>query len=134
MLLSGKAFIAYAYAAAVAVMLLGWNPTAVVRAPGFAKLGQTASQAVTVARSSLGDRLGALNERATRTLAIWKGHIGGYGRAAVSTAIGIVWRPESKKAPAKPRLGREKGGANGEDGFATAGNPRREPFPARFRV
>src|SRR5262245_40418855 len=49
-LLSGKAFIAYAYAAAVAVMLLGWNPTAVVRTAGFARLGQTASQAATVAR------------------------------------------------------------------------------------
>jgi hypothetical protein len=133
-LLSGKAFIAYAYAAAVAVMLLGWNPTAVVRTPGFARLGQTASQAVTVARSSLGDRLGALNERAARTVAVWKGHIGGYGRAAAANALSIVLRPEPKKTPAKPRLGREKGGANGEDGFATAGNLRREPFAARFRV
>ena len=133
-LTSGKAFIAYAYAAAVAVMLLGWNPTAVVRTPGFARLGQTASQAVTVARSSMGDRLGALNERAARTLAIWKGHIGGYSRAAVSTAIGIVWRPETKKAPSKPRLGREKGGAAEVDGLATAGNLGREPFDARFRV
>src|SRR5262245_43784978 len=115
-------------------MLLGWNPTAVVRTPGFARLGQTASQAVTVARSSLGDRLGALNERAGRTLAIWRGHIGGYSRAAVSTAIGIVSRPESKKAPAKPRLGREKGDAHGDDGFETAGDLRREPLPARFRV
>jgi hypothetical protein len=133
-LLSGKAFIAYAYAAAVAVMLLGWNPTAVVRAPGFARLGQTASQAVTVARSSLGDRLGALNERAARTLAVWKGHIGGYGRAAAANALSIVLRPEPKKTPSKPRLGREKGGAHGEDGFATAGTLRREPFSARFRV
>ena len=133
-LLSGKAFIAYAYAAAVAVMLLGWNPTAVVRTPGFAKLGTTASQAVTVARSSIGDRLGALNERAARTVAVWKGHIGGYGRAAAANALSIVMRPEPKKTPPKPRLGREKGGANGEDGFATAGNLRREPFPARFRV
>src|SRR5262249_53136450 len=59
MFVSGRAFIAYAYAAALAVMLLGWNPTAVVRSPGFARLGVTASQAVTVARSSVGDRLGA---------------------------------------------------------------------------
>ena len=133
-LLSGKALIAYAYAAAVAVMLLGWNPTAVVRAPGFAKLGTTASEAVTVARSSVGDRLGALNERAARTIAVWKGHIGGYGRAAAANALSIVLRPEPKKAPSKPRLGREKGDAHGEDGFATAGNLRREPFPSRFRV
>jgi hypothetical protein len=133
-LLSGKAFIAYAYAAAVAVMLLGWNPTAVVRTPGFAKLGTTASQAVTVARSSIGDRLGALNERAARTLAVWRGHIGGYGRAAAANAFSMVLRPEPKKTPAKPRLGREKGGATGADGFATAGNIGREPFPARFRV
>ena len=133
-LLSGKAFIAYAYAAAVAVMLLGWNPTAVVRAPGFARLGTTASEAVTVARSSVGDRLGALNERAARTLAVWKGHIGGYGRAAAANALSIVLRPEPKKTPSKPRMGREKGDAHGEDGFTTAESLQREPFSARFRV
>ncbi|MFY9550626.1 MAG: hypothetical protein WAU32_05695, partial [Thermoanaerobaculia bacterium] len=131
---SGKAVIAYAYSAAVAVMLLGWNPTAVVRSAGFAKLSVSASNAVTVARSSVGDRLGALNEKAFRTLAVWKGHVGGYGRAVVSNAIAIVWRPEAKKTPGKPRLGREKGDATGQDGFATAGSPNREPFPARFRV
>jgi len=134
MFVSGRAFIAYAYAAALAVMLLGWNPTAVVRSPGFARLGVTASQAVTVARSSVGDRLGALNERAARQIAVWKGHLGGYGRAAVANAIGIVWRPETRRAPSKPRLGREKGGADGTDAYTTAGMPSREPFPARFRV
>ena len=42
----------------------------------------------------------------------WKGHVGGYGRAAVSNAIAIVWSPESKKSPTRPRLGKEGGGAS----------------------
>ena len=133
-LFSGKALIAYAYAAALAVMLLGWNPTAVVKKAGFASLGVSTRNAVTVAQHSIGDRLGALNEKAIRTLAVWKGRVGGYGRAVVSNAISIVWRPESKKVPSKPRLGRERGDTTQLDGFATAGGAAREPFPARFRV
>jgi hypothetical protein len=131
---SGKAVVAYAYAAAVLVMLLGLNPTAVARKTGFASLGESTRNAVTVAQSSMGDRLGALQERALRTLAVWKGHIGGYGRAAVSNAIAIVWRPEPKKTPSRPRLGKEGGAAAGSDEFFTAAIPNREPFRPRFRV
>jgi hypothetical protein len=134
MLLSGKAVIVYAYAAAIVVMLLGWNPTAVVKKASFASLGVSTRNAVTVAQHSVGDRLGAFQERAARQIAVWKGHVGGYGRAAVSNAIGIVWRPESKKTPAKPRLGRERGDAMGQDAITAAGISNREPFPARFRV
>ena len=61
------------------------------------------TNAVTVAESSIGDRLGAVQERALRTLAVWRGHIGGYGRAAVSNAFAFVWRPEQKKTPSRPR-------------------------------
>ena len=132
--LSGRAVVAYAYAAAILVMLLGWNPTTVVRKASFASLGVSTQKAVTVAQSSLTDRLGALQERATRTLAVWKGHIGGYGRAAVSNAIAIVSRPETKKTPARPRLSREGGNSVGADDFAKAAQSRREPFASRFRV
>lgn len=131
--LSGKAVVAYAYAAACLVMLLGLNPTAVARKAGFASLGESTRTAVTVAQSSIGDRLGALQERTVRRLAVWKGHIGGYGRAAVSNAIAIVWKPEQKKTPNRPRLGKE-GTATGSEGFSTAGSRSSEPFPARFRV
>jgi len=132
--LSGRAVVAYAYAAAILVMLLGWNPTTVVRKASFASLGVSTQKAVTVAQSSLTDRLGALQERATRTLAVWKGHIGGYGRAAVSNAIAIVSRPETKKTPTRPRLSREGGNSVGADDFAKAAQSRREPFASRFRV
>lgn len=131
--MSGKAVVAYAYAAACLVMLLGLNPTAVARKTGFASLGESTRAAVTVAQSSIGDRLGAFQERSLRTLAVLKGHIGGYGRAAVSNAIAIVWRPEQKKTPSRPRLGKE-GTATGSEGYSTAGSLAREPFPARFRV
>ena len=130
---SGRAVVAYAYAAAVVVMLLGLNPTAVVRKAGFASLGDSTRNAVTVAQSSLSDRLGALQERAARTFAVWKGHIGGYGRAAVSNAIAIVSRPEPKKTPAVPVSARTAA-RDGSDGFATAHAARREPLPSRFRV
>lgn len=131
---SGKLVITYAYTAAVLVMLLGLNPTAVVRKVGFASLGESTRNAVTVAENSLGDRLGAFQEKTLRTLAIWRGHVGGYGRAAVSNALAIVWKPESKKAPSRPRLGKD-GGAAGQSGeFQTAGPAVREPLPPRFRV
>jgi hypothetical protein len=131
---SGRMVIAYAYSAAVLVMLLGLNPTAVVRKAGFASLGESTRNAVTVAESSVGDRLGALQEKALRSLAVWGGHLGGYGRAAVSNAIAIVWKPETKKTPNRPRLGKEGGGAASPGDFLLAGRPIREPLPPRFRV
>lgn len=131
---SGKLVITYAYTAAVLVMLLGLNPTAVVRKAGFASLGESTRNAVTVAESSLGDRLGALQEKTMRTLAVWRGHVGGYGRAAVSNALAIVWKPESKKAPSRPRLGKDGGAAAQSGDFQTAGRAIREPLPPRFRV
>lgn len=130
---SGKAVVAYAYGAAVLVMLLGLNPTAVARGKGFAKLGESTRNVVIVAQSSVGDRLGALQEKASRTLAIWKGHVGGYGRAAVSNAIALVLRPEPKKTPTRPRLSNE-GGVTGSGGFSEAGGPAPELFTSRFRV
>ncbi len=131
---SGRAVVAYAYAAALLVMILGWNPTAVVKNASFASLGVSTRNAVIVAQSSLTDRLGALQERALRTLAVWKGHIGGYGRAAVSNAIALVSRPEPKKTPSRPPLGKDGDAASNSSDFSTARAPRREPLPSRFRV
>ena len=131
---SGKAVVAYAYGAAVLVMLLGLNPTAVARGKGFVKLGESTRNVVIVAQSSVGDRLGALQEKALRTFAVWKGHVGGYGRAAVSNAIALVLRPEPKKAPPRPRIGKEGGAFSGPDGFSQAGRAAPELFASRFRV
>jgi hypothetical protein len=131
---SGKMVITYAYTAAVLVMLFGLNPTAVVRKAGFASLGESTRKTITVAESSVGDRLGALQEKTLRTLAVWRGHVGGYGRAAVSNALAIVWKPEVKKTPSRPRLGKEGGAAAQPGEFQTVGRAIREPLPSRFRV
>jgi Putative zinc-finger len=130
---SGRAVVVYAYAAAFLVMLLGLNPTALPTKTGFARLSQSTRSVVTVAQNSVGDRLGALQEKAVRTLAVWKGHVGGYSRAAVSNAIAIVWRPEPKRTPSRPRLGKE-GTALSSESFDLAMGARWEHFPARFRV
>ena len=132
--LSGRAVVAYAYAAAILVMVLGLNPTAVVSKTSFASLEVSTRKVVNVAQSSLNDRLGAFQEKAVRTLAVWKGHVGGYSRAVVSNAIAIVARPEQKKTPARPRLSRD-GGTVEPQGYSTAtSGGRREPFALRFRV
>ncbi len=133
-LFSGRAVVVYAYAAAIAVMLLGLNPTAMVRKTGFARLGESTRIAVTAAQSSLSDRLGALQEKALRVAAAWKGRISGYGRAAVSNAISLVLRPEPKKAPNRQRLGKEGGAATVSEGLLLVRDAKREPFRARFRV
>lgn len=132
-LFSGKAVVVYAYAAACLVMLLGLNPTALPSKAGFARLSESTRSVMTVAQNSVGDRLGAFQERALRAFAVWRGHVGGYGRAAVSNAIAIVWRPEPKKTPARPRLGKE-GTASDASGLCLAKSGKAEPFPARFRV
>lgn len=142
MLLTGKAVVVYAYAAACLVMLLGLNPTALPNKAGFARLSESTRSVMTVAQNSIGDRLGAFQEKAFRTVAVWRGHLGGYGRAAVSNAIAIVWRPEPKKTPSRPRLGKE-GTASGlnESWIAMraelpspAVEGGMELFAARFRV
>ncbi|HKD19656.1 MAG TPA: hypothetical protein VKG23_17515 [Thermoanaerobaculia bacterium] len=132
--LSGRMVVVYAYAAAILVMVLGLNPTAVVRNARFASLGESTRSAVIVAESSIGDRLGAFQEKALRTLAVWRGHVGGYGRAAVSNAIAFVWRPDSKKTPTHPRFGKDGGAASLPVEIRLAGRDGAEPFAARFRV
>jgi len=127
-LFSGKAVVAYAYAAALVVMLLGLNPTSIPRKAGFARLSESTLGAVTVAKNSVGDRLGALQERALRDFAALRGRVGGYGRAAVSNALAIVLRPEPKKTPARPRLGKEGGAAATSDGFSLARIHATEPL------
>jgi hypothetical protein len=133
-LLSGRAVVAYAYAAAVLVMLLGLNPAAVAGKAGFARLSHSTLTVVSEAQNSIGDRLGRLQEKTVRTLAVWKGYVTGYGRAAVSNAIAIVWKPERKKESEKPRNGKGSDASTDSDGVFRAHGPPREPFPVRFRV
>lgn len=102
-LLGPKSAIAFAYGAAVVVMLLGFNPADLARRVSAGELGQNTRAAVLVAESSVTDRLGALQERVARTLAVWKGRAGGYGRAAVSNAVSLIWKTSGTKQRAVER-------------------------------
>jgi hypothetical protein len=86
-------------------MLLGFNPADLARRVGASQIGENTRAAVTVAESSLTDRVGALQERVSRTIAVWKGRAGGYGRAALSNAVALIWKSYGpKERPAeRPR-------------------------------
>lgn len=102
-ILSPRGAIAVAYAAAVLVMFLGLNPADLARKAGTARLEQTARSGVQVARSTVADRFGALQERAYRTFEALKGRVGGYGRAALSNALALVMRSDTPRRPSRPR-------------------------------
>jgi putative zinc finger protein len=100
---SPKGAIAIAYAAAVLVMVLGFNPADLARKAGTARLEQTAKSGVETARNTLADRFGALQERAFRAFEVAKGRVGGYSRAALTNAIALVMRSDTPRRPSRPR-------------------------------
>ena len=106
-----KSVIAFAYGAAVVVMLLGFNPADLARKVGVGELGQNTRAAVLVAESSVTDRLGALQERVARTLAVWRGRAGGYGRAVVANAVSIIWKNSPKQRTVERPRNRDGRGA-----------------------
>ncbi len=108
LLLSPKGAIGLAYAAAVIVMLAGFNPADIARKAGVARLGETAKASVEVAGGSLADRVGAFQDSALRKLAVWRGEVAGYGRAALSTALSLVMKSEQQRPPSRPRSGEER--------------------------
>lgn len=120
--------IGLAYAAAVVVMLAGFNPADLARKAGVGRLEETARESVQVAGSSLADRLGAFEEKTLRRLSVWKGRAAGYGRAAISTAMALVMKTESKP-PSRPRSGEDKGWLQRDDIEIVAW--RAEPPPGR---
>ncbi|MCA1583157.1 MAG: hypothetical protein LC796_17580 [Acidobacteria bacterium] len=106
--LDPRAAIAFAYAAALVLMLAGFNPADLARKAGAGLKSETKSVAV-VADASLANRLGAFQQRATRSLAVWRGRAGGYGRAVLSNVLALVMRPEERPRPpqGRPRDGGE---------------------------
>ncbi|HEY6066994.1 MAG TPA: zf-HC2 domain-containing protein, partial [Thermoanaerobaculia bacterium] len=107
-----KAAIALAYAAAVVVMLAGFNPADIARRVSASQLGENTRAAVNVAESSLTDRIGAVQERISRTVQVWKGRAGGYGRAALSNAVSLIWKTSgSKERPVERPRNRDGRGA-----------------------
>jgi len=95
--------IAVAYAAALVVMFSGWNPAALARRAGTARLEQTARTGIESARSTVLVQFGAFQVRAFRTLEAVKGRVGGYGRAALSNALALVMRSDTSRRPSRPR-------------------------------
>lgn len=111
-LLDPKAAIGLAYAAAVLVMILGFNPADLARRVGASQLGENTLAAVNVAETSLTDRIGVLQEKISRTVQVWKGRAGGYGRAALSNAVALIWKSSSsKERPAERPRNRDGNGA-----------------------
>jgi hypothetical protein len=108
-LVSPQAAIGLAYAAAVVVMLAGFNPADLARKAGVGRLEESARESVQVAGGSIADRIGAFEENALRKLAAWRGRAAGYGRAVLSTAIALVMKTDSKNPPSRPRSGEDKG-------------------------
>lgn len=112
-LVKPRAVVAYAYAAAVVVMVAGLNPADLARRAGVG-VQENTREVVEVAESSLANRFGELQEDVIRRLAVFKGRARGYGRAALSTALALVMREESQR-PGRARPGDERGTLNDED-------------------
>jgi len=111
---SPKAAIALAYAAAVVVMLAGFNPADLARKAGVTRIEESTRAAVDVAKSSLADRIGAFEEEAMRKLAVWKGRATGYGRAAISSVIQLVMKTEPQRPPTRQRSGEDRSAPRNE--------------------
>lgn len=106
--LDPRAAIGFAYGAAIIVMLAGFNPADLARKAG-ANLKSETRTAAAAASDSLADRVGAFEDHASRAFAVWRGRVGGYGRAALSNAIALVMRTQdTSRPPTRPRNGEER--------------------------
>lgn len=104
-LLDPRAAIGFAYAAAIVVMLAGFNPADLARR-AEANFKSETKNAAAFAGGSLADRLGAFQDHASRSFAVWRGRAGGYGRAVLSNAIALVMKSDEPKRPqSRPRNG-----------------------------
>lgn len=119
-LLDPRAAIGLAYAAALVVMLAGFNPADLARKAGGQLRSETESAAA-IASVSLADRVGAFQDRAVRTLAVWRGRAGGYGRAILSNAIALVLKSDepSRRPPGRPRNGDGRSAPKNETAIPT---------------
>jgi len=98
-----------AYAAAFVLMLAGFNPADLARRAVPAQLRENTGSTIAEVRTSAVDRIGVWEEKAMRTVAVWRGRAGGYGRAALSQAIQLVMKSEPASSRSRSRNGEEKG-------------------------
>ena len=115
--------IGLAYAAAIAVMLTGFNPADLARKAGMARLEDATGAAVAAARTGAVEKIGAIEEKADRALEAWKGRLAGYGRATLVNALALVMRVEPRRSPDRPKGGEGKGASSTTDGVCLAGRP-----------
>jgi hypothetical protein len=128
LLWSPRGAIALAYTAAVVLMLTGFNPADLARKAGAARFEDFAGTAVAAARSSAVERIGATEEKLYRTFEALKGRLFGYGRATFANALGLVMRPEPKRAtPERSKTSPSKGVEKIIEGVRLAGRAR-QPF------
>jgi anti-sigma factor RsiW len=123
LLWSPKGVIGLAYAAAVAVMLTGFNPADLARKSGMARLEDATGAAVAAARTGAVEKIGAMEEKAYRTVEAWKGRLAGYGRATLSNALALLMRTQPRRPPDRPKSGEGKGVLLTNDGVCLAGKP-----------
>lgn len=123
---SPKGAVALAYAAAVVVMLSGFDPAGLARKAGMARLEDATGAAVAAARTGAVERIGTLEEKALRSLTVLKGRVLGYGRATLVNALALVMRTETtdaKRPPDRPKNGGGRGVLESPDGVSLAGKP-----------
>jgi len=106
-LLNPKGAIAFAYAAALILMLTGFNPADLAR-KARTELPQEAKVVVAGAESTLADRAGAWGERVLRAGLVVRSRAFGYGRAALSNVVQLVLKSEPAPARGRPTSGGEK--------------------------
>jgi len=126
---SPRGVITLAYAAAVAMMLTGFNPADLARKAGAARLENVAGGAVAAARSGAVERIGAAGEQAYRTFEALKGRLAGYSRATFVNALALVMRTEPRKTPDRGKTGPSKGVEKIIEGVRLAGKPEPAPLP-----
>ena len=120
---SPKGAVALAYAAAVAVMLSGFDPADLARKAGMARLEHATGAAVAAARASAVERIGALEEKAYRSFMAFTGRVAGYSRATLANALSLVMRTEQPRPPDRPKSGEGRDVPTNDDGVRLAGNP-----------
>ncbi|MGH9398835.1 MAG: hypothetical protein ACRD00_00595 [Thermoanaerobaculia bacterium] len=125
LLWSPRGAIALAYAAAVTVMLTGFNPADLARKAGMARLENATGAAVVAARAGAVERIGTLQERAYRSFEAWKGRVAGYGRATLANALALVMKTEPPRPPDRLKNGEGKGVPETMDGVRLAARPAR---------
>jgi predicted anti-sigma-YlaC factor YlaD len=85
-----RSFAFAAYAAAVVLLVIGGNAEDLARRSGALRLGDDIAGRTRQATAALTDRLGQEEERIFRAVAVARGNLVGYSRAAVST-VGTVF-------------------------------------------